>query len=251
MSIKEWSRKNAHFQALAKQNVQITLGKQQKFDSFQRSKSDFVKNRIIQEDVGVLMENAINSWTKRCCPYWKETDLRIDDAVEVTLRYLLNVMTWFDNMIKSFSPTGYGLNLCPFQLDLSMVFDEAMDTSMDFEMEYDSDVSDFEQDGASIPFPNDILARLRANQLLYYNMKLQPQDLNTNVHSYNIFKEFLSKNGCDEIDGNRNWLFQKRLMMIVDRRGNTPSDNLWFVVFHGACNMTLCQLLSPVNVLNI
>ena len=110
------------------------------------------------------------------------------------------------------------------------------------------------ESSTSTPFPKDILARLRTNKLKYNNEPMQPGapdrpfggfpeeqpvsqqppdfEYINKKRSYTIFKTFLSKNGWDEMDKNRNWLFQKRLMMMVDRRGNTPPDNLWFVVFH-------------------
>ena len=118
----------------------------------------------------------------------------------------------------------------------------------------DDDDDEFGMDGASMPFPKDILARLRANKLKYQKVEMQPaghdkfgnfgkeqpvsqkapdfEYINKKLENrlLDIFKKFLSNNEMEEVDNkNRNWLFEKRLMMMVDRRGHTPPDTLWFV----------------------
>ena len=142
LSVNEWAEKNAHFKALRDQNVKIRVEIHDEYVDVDDDVDDDdgnvsptqngkkkVEKRMLQENAAELMVNAVNLWTKRCCHHWKETHLRIDDAVEATLRYLLSTMEWVDSMVESLSQR-YKFSLCPFQIDLCMVFDEAINTGM-------------------------------------------------------------------------------------------------------------------------
>ena len=140
LSVNEWAAKSLHFKALREQKVFIDLQWEEEYLSDddgdgalkngKRPKAMGSEKQSIQQFAAELMEAAVKSWTARCAHDWKANHLRIDDSIEVAVRYINSTVLWLYTVANKTAGARYGQNVCPFQVDLCMVFDPPVEIGM-------------------------------------------------------------------------------------------------------------------------
>lgn len=143
-----------------------------------------------------------------------------------------------------------------------------VDRKEDDDYDSDGDESKSEREHGQLRFPIDIETRLDDNELLWHKEQMnemkrdsfggfnltppqQPPNFDyIDVHGkrmYDTFKRFLTENGLEEMDKNGFlWLYRKRFIVMVDRRGSDSPDTLWFVRHHVTCDMILSVLVTTL-----